>query len=258
MINNQHLYKPRKDVIFMPAFMVLILWVLYWFEFKFGFNFNSFGIAPQTLKGLRGILFSPFIHGSAKHLYSNTIPLFLLSLALFYFYRKLAYKVLLWGIVISGLLTWLMGQEGSYHIGASGLIYVLASFLFFKGISSKHYRLMALSLIIVFIYGSLVWGVLPGVPGISWEGHLAGFLAGLLLAFSYKNVVIIEKPTYEWEKDNYEEKDDEFMRHFDEDGNFMPSSEMESKAEENHADSTMTEVEFTYIFNVEKDKTEDI
>ena len=256
MSTEAHLLKPKLNVIVMPLAMVLSIWLVYWFEFRFNFFFNGFGVGPHTWIGLRGILLSPFIHGNIEHLYSNTIPLFLLSLALFYFYNQLAYKIILFGVLGSGLLTWLIGQEGSYHIGASGLIYVLASFLFFKGIWSRYYRLMALSLIIVFLYGSLVWGVLPGVPGISWEGHLSGFLVGLILAFVYKDEVVYETKKYEWEKESYTEEEDAFMKHFDENGNFVPSSEMEMIEEETIDNSSNEVIKFHYVFKKET-KTED-
>lgn len=240
-----------------PLFSVLIIWIVYWAEVKFNFSLNYLGVSPHSFVGLRGVIFSPLIHGSIEHLYSNTIPLFLLTLALFYFYRKLAFKVFLMGWLLSGLLTWLMGEEGSHHIGASGLIYVFASFLFFKGIWSKHYRLMSLSFIVVFLYGSLVWGVLPGVPGISWEGHLAGFIAGLLLALFYRNVIVVEKKKYEWEKESYLEEEDEFMKHFDENGNFIPTSELYPETEEENitqSDSSDNELKITYSFKAKENK----
>ncbi len=248
----------RLDIISLgiPLASVLAIWIVYWLEIKFGFFLNPMGIGPKSLVGLRGIFFSPFIHGSIEHLYSNTIPLFLLSLALFYFYRKLAFRVLLLGWLGSGFLTWLIGEQRSTHIGASGVIYVLASFLFFKGIWSKHYRLVALSLIIVFIYGSLVWGVLPGVPGVSWEGHLSGFITGVLLAFVYRKVKVIELKKYDWQRETYNEEEDEFMKHFDEHGNFIPSSEMENFEEES-SDSTANMTEVKIVYELKENKEND-
>jgi membrane associated rhomboid family serine protease len=256
MNDENSLLQPKLSVFLMPFVLVLAIWFVYWFEFKFNFFFNAFGVAPKSLIGLRGIVFSPFIHGGIEHLYSNTIPLFLLTLALFYFYHQLAFKILLYGVLSSGFLTWLIGQEGTHHIGASGLIYVLASFLFFKGIWSKQYRLMALSLIVVFVYGSLVWGVLPGVPGISWEGHLSGFICGLLLAFIYKKETNVEVKKYAWEKDTYNQEEDEFMKHFDEKGNFIPSSKMpdEHLEEEDLSRTDMTEQQFKVTYHFKKKK----
>ncbi|MDT0295533.1 rhomboid family intramembrane serine protease [Mesonia ostreae] len=220
-----------------PLFSVLLLWIIYWVEIRFHVNLTYLGVQPQSLIGLRGIVFSPFIHGSIDHLYSNSIPLLVLLIALLYFYKPIALKVILWGAFLTGLLTWLIADKGSVHIGASGIVYLLSSFLFFKGIWSKHYRLIALSLIVVFLYGSLIWGLLPGEEGISWEGHLSGFLSGIVFAFIYKKSAI---PTisYAWEKPSYNEHEDEFMKHFDENGNFVPSSELYKEEEQVEAEAS--------------------
>ena len=189
--------KFSNAVVIAPLLAVLAIWIVFWIEVQFNVNLNEFGIRPRTTKGLRGILFSPFIHGSIEHLYNNTIPFATLTAAIFYFYTKDAVKVLLFGAVLSGFFTWLIGRP-SYHIGASGLIYVLVSFIFFKGIFAKHYRLIALSLAMVFLYGSMIWYIFPIKEGISWEGHLSGFLVGLLFAFVFKTKLFEEK-RYSWE-----------------------------------------------------------
>ncbi|WP_424495161.1 rhomboid family intramembrane serine protease [Salinimicrobium sp. GXAS 041] len=227
-------------VIGYPIAFVLVIWIVFWFEIRFGFDFTRFGVYPQTLKGLRGIVFSPFIHSNIKHLFNNTIPLFVLSLSLFYFYRNLSWKILLFGFVLSGFFTWLIGRP-AYHIGASGIIYVLASFLFFKGIFSKHYRLVALSLIVVFLYGGLLWYVTPVDPKISWEGHLSGLISGLLFALFYRKD-IAQPAKYDWEQETYKEEDDPFMRHFDENGNFIENLDHE---------------EPEYIYHFKKDTSEE-
>src|SRR5690606_6024302 len=116
---------------------------------------------------------------------NNTIPLFVLTMALFYFYRKIAWKVILYGILLSGLITWLIGRPAN-HIGASGLIYVLVSFIFFKGIFAKNYRLVALSLLVIFLYGSLIWYVFPVKEHMSWEGHLGGLITGFVFALFFR------------------------------------------------------------------------
>ncbi|MFV8224957.1 rhomboid family intramembrane serine protease [Christiangramia aquimixticola] len=208
-----------------PILFVLLIWIVFWAELKFGLNLSPYGVRPGELIGLRGILFSPFIHSDIKHLFNNTIPLFILSLSLFYFYRPIRWKVLLIGLVFTGILTWLIGRPAN-HIGASGIIYLLASFLFFKGIFSKYYRLVALSLIVVFIYGGLVWYVTPIDPEISWEGHLSGMISGVLLALVFKKN-IAEAPKYSWEKPDYSVEDDLFMKHFDENGNFVDNLPIE-------------------------------
>lgn len=212
-------FKFSNAVVVVPMVLVIAIWAVFWFELKFHVNLNEFGIYPQTLSGLKGILFSPLIHGSISHLYNNTIPIAILTAGLFYFYRNIAFKVLFVGILLSGTLTWSIGRP-SYHIGISGLIYVLASFIFFKGIFSKYYRLVALSLIVVFIYGSLLWFIFPIKDEISWEGHLGGFIAGLVMAIFLKSKLPRFKK-YDWEHEDYDEEADEFLRQFDADGNFI-------------------------------------
>ncbi|MGJ8713704.1 MAG: rhomboid family intramembrane serine protease [Maribacter stanieri] len=218
-------FKFSNKILGIPLMAMILIWVVYWVELVIGVNFNEMGVKPRTLLGLRGVVLSPFIHGSLEHLYNNTIPLGILLSALWYFYRDVAWKVLVYGILLSGLITWLIGRT-SFHIGASGFIYVLASFIFFKGIFSSHFRLVALSLIVVFIYGSMLWYIFPVKDGMSWEGHLAGFLTGLFLAKVVKASIPPTKK-YEWEKEDFKEEDDLFLKHFDENGNFreLPSEE---------------------------------
>ncbi len=226
-MKKQEHFTFSNGVIVYPILFVLLIWLVFWYEIRFGQNFTSFGIYPQKLKGLIGVVFSPFIHGDIKHLYHNTIPLFILSLALFYFYRPIAWKVIGLGILLSGLLTWSFARP-AYHIGASGLIYVLFSFTFFKGIFAKHYRLIALSLLVIFLYGSLVMYALPIEDSISWEGHLSGLITGLVFALIFRKEIAKPKK-YVWEHENYNEEEDEFLKHFDEEGNFIEHKKTEAE-----------------------------
>jgi membrane associated rhomboid family serine protease len=210
-------FKFSKKVLLIPILAVVVIWFIYYIEIRFGFNFNKYGIYPKTLKGLRGVFLSPFIHSNTKHLFNNTIPLVVLLSGLYYFYQKIATKVLLTGLLLSGLLTWSFARP-SYHIGASGIIYLLVSFIFFSGIFRKHYRLIALSLIVVFLYGSMVWYIFPVEERISWEGHLSGFLVGFLFAFIFRRMG--PQP----EEFTFTENA-EFEQLFDSDGNFNPPSE---------------------------------
>ncbi len=232
-------FKFSNAVVLVPLMAVLVIWSVYWVELVQQLNFNKYGIYPQTFSGLKGIIFSPFVHGSLKHLYNNTIPLAVLLAALFYFYNKIAWKVVLWGILLSGFLTWCIGRP-SYHIGASGLIYVLASFTFFKGVFVKHYRLIALSLVVVFIYGSLLWYIFPVKDGISWEGHLGGFMTGLFLASVLRSKVPLPSK-YDWEREDFDEESDVFLKQFDADGNFI-----ELQPEESITDDNIIHVNYLY------------
>lgn len=208
----QSQFKFSPWILAVPLYFVLSLWLVYWFEVRNGYNFNSYGIYPRSLSGLKGIFLSPFIHGDIKHLYHNSAPLFVLLFSLLYFYRSIAWKVFIYGTLCAGLMTWIIARK-SYHIGASGIIYLLFSFIFFSGIIRKNYRLVAVSLMIIFLYGSMVWYVLPVKENVSWEGHLSGFVFGLIFAFIYRGTGP-QRFQYEWEKDSYEA--DEFDSLFEE------------------------------------------
>jgi membrane associated rhomboid family serine protease len=244
MLKQRQPFIFSTGVIAYPLLFILIIWLVFWFEIRFGFDFNYLGVQPRTLKGLRGILLSPFIHSDIKHLFHNTIPLFILTMALFFFYRTISWKVLFVGLLLTGFFTWIIGRPAN-HIGASGIIYLLASFLFFKGIFSKHYRLIALSFIVVFLYGGLLWFVVPVDPKISWEGHLSGLLVGFLLALIFRQK-IVKLPKYEWEKEDYNAENDLFMSHFDENGNFIEKTEGE--------ESDTQDTTYNYIYKENKEE----
>jgi len=191
-------FKFSPIVLAVPLYFVLFLWIVYWFELKFGVSFNKYGILPRDLVGLRGIVFGPLIHKDVNHLYNNSVPLFLFMLSLWYFYREVALKIFIYGIFCLGLLTWIIGRK-SYHIGASGVVYMLFSFIFFSGVFRKYYRLIAVSLAIIFLYGSMVWYILPIEENVSWEGHLSGFLVGLTFAWIFRKEGP-QKSKFEWEE----------------------------------------------------------
>jgi membrane associated rhomboid family serine protease len=202
-----------KNVFRIPIIVVFLMWFVYWVEIKFSLNFTRFGVYPRTLTGLKGILFSPFIHSGTKHLFNNSIPIFVFIAMLFYFYQEIALKIILLGSLLTGVLTWLIGGEG-YHVGMSGVVYLLFSFIFFSGIFRKHFRLISVSLVVIFLYGSMFWYVFPIEKGISWEGHLSGLIVGLLFSITYRNI----GP----QKKEYVFRQTEFDLLFDEDGNFNP------------------------------------
>jgi len=242
MRSNQFTFS--TSVIAWPLFFILAMWIVFWFELKFSVHLKEYGIYPRSFEGLRGVLFSPFIHGDLLHLYNNSIPLLLLLAALRYFYRSVSFKVLIFGILFSGILTWLIGRE-SYHIGASGLIYVLVSFIFFKGIQTKYYRLVALSLTLIMVYGGLIWYVFPDVEeGISWEGHLSGLITGFGMSLFFKTPEYKQPIRYEWERPDFDPQLDPFMKHFDENGNFVNTP----KPEEEIPNYFTTSIQVIYDF----------
>jgi membrane associated rhomboid family serine protease len=169
-----------------PGFFLLLLWAIKFFEVSMELSFVEGGVYPRKLSGLKGILLSPLIHGDWKHLLDNSMPVLLLSVALFYFYRDIAYKIWLLIYFISGILLWGVGRE-AYHIGASGLIYGLAAFLFLSGIIRRVRSLTAISLLVVFWYSGMVWGLLPFDFKVSFEAHICGAVSGIVLAILYRD-----------------------------------------------------------------------
>jgi len=183
-----------------PLFMLILMWIERFAEYAFGISLAFLGIHPLHADGLPGIILSPFIHGGFKHLLANSVPFLILSVALFYFYRNLAVKVLLFVWLMTGIWVWIMGRE-AYHIGASGLIYGMASFLFFSGVIRKNTQLAALALVVAFLYGSMIWGAVPGFfpkEHISWESHLGGLFSGLVMAIYYRKSGP-QRKKYSWE-----------------------------------------------------------
>jgi membrane associated rhomboid family serine protease len=219
-MNDESQLKISKSIFLIPTIYVIAIWIIYWVEIQFSFNFNKFGVFPRTIEGFRGVFLTHFIHSNTSHLFNNSIPLFVLLSSLFYFYKEIAYKTLLLGGFLTGFLTWIIARE-SFHIGASGIVYLLFSFIFFSGLIRKHFRLVALSLIIIFLYGGLIWYVLPIKEGMSWEGHLSGFLVGLIFAIIYRNKGIV--------KNEHQFTETSFDLLFDENGNFSPPIVEEEK-----------------------------
>jgi len=185
-----------------PAVLVILLmWMIYWADYLFIYDFHKLGVLPKTIEGLKGILFMPMIHAHSdfKHITNNSVPTFLLLTLLFYSYKDIALKVFIGSWIFTGILVWLFAEnKGSFHIGMSGVIYALSAFLFTSGVLRKYLPLQALSLFIVFVYGSLIWGIFPTSSRVSWEGHLMGMLVGTILAIFYKSEGP-QRPKYQYE-----------------------------------------------------------
>jgi membrane associated rhomboid family serine protease len=198
-INSESDFYRKKFLlsIIIPGIFIFFMWLVKIVEVLFDLDFSAFGIYPLTVRGLPGIIFSPFIHADFNHLFNNSLPLFFLSIALFYFYSEVALKVFILTFFLTGLLVWIAGRD-AWHIGASGLVYGLTSFLFFSGIIRRYFRLIALSLLIVFLYGSMVWGIFPGIyKNVSWESHMLGFFSGVVLSVWYRKEGP-QRPVYDW------------------------------------------------------------
>ena len=169
---------------------VVIINAIYALEFFDIISFKQFALAPKDLGGLTGIIGLPFLHGSWEHVLNNSFSLFVLTVCLFYFYRELAWSTLIFVVFAGGLWLWIAGVDGSRHVGASGLVYGLAAFLFVSGMIRKNAKLMTISLLVTFMYGSFFWGLLPFeaniANNISWDGHFYGAVAGLVMAIYYR------------------------------------------------------------------------
>tara|TARA_B100000989_G_scaffold32463_1_gene20718 strand:- start:59 stop:685 length:627 start_codon:yes stop_codon:yes gene_type:complete len=194
------------------AIILIIIWSVKLFEIVFDCDFTEYGVLPRSFNGLMGILFSPLIHSDVNHLISNSLPVIILCLLIFNFYSQIAKKIFIYLYFISGLWLWCIGRE-SFHIGASGLIYAMASFLFFSGILRKNSQLSAVALLVIFIYGGLFWGLFPIHKNVSWEGHLTGFIAGILVSFIFRNDGPKRKK-YNWEIEEDLEVNDNAPNHY--------------------------------------------
>ena len=193
-----------------PGFLLAIMWIIRITESLFHINLGFLGVHPLHADGIPGVFLYPFIHGSFSHIMANSLPFLILGTALFYFYNKIALKVLISIWILSGIWVWFGGRD-SYHIGASGVVYGLSSFLFVSGIIRKNTSLAALSLVVAFLYGGLIWGVFPEFfpkEHISWEGHLGGLVSGVIFSSYFKKEGPQPKK-YSWDFEEEDEDDDE-------------------------------------------------
>ena len=212
MTSEEHLFEKRKFFLAIAQTLIVIglLWLVFIANQVFMLGLNDYGVRPRELSGLVGIFTLPFLHADYEHLFSNSLPLFFLLFGLFYFFQGKGWLILLMHYLISGVLTWVIAIMG-VHIGASGLVYGLAFFLVTISILKMEEHLMAYTLIIIFLYGSIVWGFFPSLfpdKFISWEGHLAGAITGVILAFFYRHEGP-EKKEYVWEDEEEEEEEDD-------------------------------------------------
>ena len=178
------------EAIIYPLLLLTVMWLVFWADHLFGLiDFYKFGVRPQEVSSLKGILFMPLIHSKneIEHIINNSMPIVVLLGAVVYYYRAIALRVFVFSWLLTGLGVWFFAENAfSYHIGMSGVIYALAGFLFTSGVVRKYLPLQGISLFVAFVYGSMIWGIFPIEPHISWEGHLMGLLSGVLLAVVYR------------------------------------------------------------------------
>ena len=217
------------DAVFIPTILGIFMILSFLMEKGMDWDFHTAGIYPRRIENIWGVFTVIFIHADWSHLGNNVISFLLLSSFLYYFYKQLASKVMVLSYIFSGLILWLIGRE-SWHIGASGLIYSLAFFLFFSGIFRKHVPLIAISFVVAFVYGSMIWHIFPwqNQDPISWEGHLSGGIIGLALSIWYRNDEP-QKPVKEWG-----EEDDESLEYLEGDEEEIDSEITDEKDQNNN------------------------
>lgn len=177
----------NKASIVPPLRFVFLMWLFFTVETTFGLDLGYMGIKPRTWDGTLGIVLAPLLHGSLWHIISNTFPMLFLGVVLYLFYRNIATQVFLQCYLFSGVLVWLFARD-LYHIGASAVAYGLAGFLMSMGFFRRDLKSILITLVIIFMYGGLIYGVVPTRPGVSWEGHLFGALVGVASAYGLRKV----------------------------------------------------------------------
>ncbi|MDX1906174.1 MAG: rhomboid family intramembrane serine protease [Bacteroidia bacterium] len=200
----QTLYRITGPTLWLGSLMIVVFGVMQYLALEPG----PWGIYPRSWQGLTGILTAPLVHGDRNHLISNLIPMIVLGGGLRYFYPKLHTPVWVYAWLATGLWVW-AGARTSQHIGASGVVYALAFFLFFSGVFRRDVRSLSLALAVALFYGSMVWGVLPVEAGISWESHLFGAISGTFMAWFYRRTDITPRKTYAWEQEPDHSPDDD-------------------------------------------------
>ncbi|MGD8560385.1 MAG: rhomboid family intramembrane serine protease [Gammaproteobacteria bacterium] len=183
----------------MVLWFVVALWVIHIVDTLFDLQLARLGVYPGEIAGLKGVLFAPLIHGSFVHVFSNTLPLLVLGTAMLVGYprsSKFVFPIIYFG---TGVMVWLFGRE-SFHIGASGLSFGFLTFVFVIGALRWDKQAIALSCLVFFLYGGMIWGIFPSRPGISFESHLFGSILGVLCAIIFRNYdPRPPKKRYDWE-----------------------------------------------------------
>ena len=244
-----------KDSVFYSLAFIALLWIVKAIEFSVSGDFGDYGILPRKISGAIGIITGPLIHGDFNHLFSNTIPLLILGIGVIYFYNKIAFEVIALIYLMTGVWVWIAARE-AYHIGASGIVYGMVSFLFFSGVFRKDPKSIAVSLVVTFLLGGMIYGIFPTNENISWESHLLGSLAGVFCAFYFRSVqtfdnsaaagLAIESASDKELKHtlNSDLSDRDISFQYD----FVPSNKiMTNKDEEKPATNTKTDQDKKYI-----------
>lgn len=182
----------------LTLFIIGLWWLVAVFNMYLGFSLTNFSLKPYNLSHWYGIFTYPFVHGNIEHLMNNSLSGFMIFASLFLIYEKISIKVLSIIYLVSGVILWFLGEHGSMHVGASGVIYGVAFFLIVSGFIVRESANLAISLFMVAWYGSMIWGIFPFSvkEGVSWEGHLSGAIVGIILAIYFHKDNFLKKKTY--------------------------------------------------------------
>ncbi len=183
-------FKVLKRDLIRSGLLIIPFWIIYIITWFYDIDIVTWGVFPRNLKGIIGIFTSVFVHSGWQHIIANTTSFFTLSFFLFHFYKRIAYRSLLFNYIVGGVILWVIGRE-YWHIGVSGVVYGMAFQICFLGIFSRRIALSAVSLVVIFLYGSFVWGLMPINEAVSWEGHIAGALTGLALAIIFRKQYLV-------------------------------------------------------------------
>jgi membrane associated rhomboid family serine protease len=189
------------EAIVYPTLLLMLMWTVYWAQQTFPGHLVSLGVRPKDLSSWPGVLLMPLLHSPSDmaHIVNNSIPTFVLFGAIVYYYREAAWKVLLISWLGTGLSVWLIPPaQHAFHIGMSGVDYALFGFLFLSGFIRRYLPLQAITLFVVFVYGSMFWGLFPQKENISWEGHFSGLIIGFMLALFFRKTGP-QSPKYQYE-----------------------------------------------------------
>jgi len=177
--------KKFSNSLHFPILVIVALWAIHTFQYLADWKFSYLGIYPQSISGLKGILFAPLIHSDLAHLINNSVPLFVLLTIIKFFYPKVATRSFIMIYILTGIAVWSLARS-VYHIGASGVVYGLVAFVFWTGIFRRSLKAIVLALIVTIMYSGMFMGILPDQEGISWESHLFGAFVGIFTAYFYK------------------------------------------------------------------------
>ncbi len=204
-----------KKSIYLTLSFVALIWMVKIVETTWQVDFGVYGILPRTLSGTIGIVTAPLIHGDVFHLLSNSFPLIILGVTLFYFYHRVAPAVLLLIYLMTGFWVWIAARAGYYHIGASGVVYGLLAFLLVSGFLRRDRKSLSISFIILFLYGgTFFFGLIPGDARVSWESHLMGAIAGIFCAVYFRNAIPLPAPAFSEESVNDAPPEVTYKYHF--------------------------------------------